>query len=303
MLGLAVSVLAGWAASSASARTLHYLLTVTVTGPGRVTGTGDGGSIDCPNVSCTALIKQNTTIVLAERPDGGATFGGWGGDCSGSSEECSVTMSGDGGDGKKNVTAGFNSAPPPPPPPPPPPTFPLTVKKTGTGSGYVGGAGGIDCGPDCTAPFPAGWKVSLLAVANDGSMFKGWNGGGCTGTEGCDVTIAGATEITAVFEHVDRDPPKIRTIGGSAKRGKAAELRYRVFDDSGRSAETLTITKGKTVIGRVAVRLKPVDYKHTYTVTWRVPVKTAKGKLVYCGVATDAAGNASKRSCSTLRIT
>src|SRR5262249_55144070 len=49
VLGLAVSVLAGWAASSASARTLHYLLTVTVTGPGRVTGTGDGGSIDCPN--------------------------------------------------------------------------------------------------------------------------------------------------------------------------------------------------------------------------------------------------------------
>ena len=41
---LAATVLA----ASASARTLHYQVTVVVNGPGHVTGTGDGGSIDCP---------------------------------------------------------------------------------------------------------------------------------------------------------------------------------------------------------------------------------------------------------------
>ena len=300
MLGIAAAALSAWAVSSASARTLHYLVTVTVSGPGRVTGSGDGGSIDCPNVSCTALIKQGTTIVLAARPDGGATFGGWGGDCSGAAEECSLTLTGAGGDGTKNVTAGFDAAPPPPPPPPP--TFLLTVKKTGTGAGYVGGAGGIDCGPDCVASFPEGWKVTLLGVANEGSIFKGWSGAGCTGTEPCDVTIGGSTEVTAVFDHVDRDAPHLRTIASSAKPGKTALLRYRVFDDSGESAEAFTISKGKAVVGRVTVALKPVHYGRTYTASWRVPAQTAKGKLVFCAVAADKAGNASKRSCSGLRI-
>jgi len=67
-------------AASASARALHYQVTVTVTGPGHVTGTGDGGSIDRPG-TCSALIKQNTTLTLTATPDSGATFGGWGGDC------------------------------------------------------------------------------------------------------------------------------------------------------------------------------------------------------------------------------
>jgi List-Bact-rpt repeat protein len=301
LLGIAAAALSAWSVSTASARTLHYLVTVTVSGPGRVTGSGDGGSIDCPNVSCTALIKQGTTIVLAERPDGGATFGGWGGDCSGAGDECSLTMTGAGGDGKKNVTAGFDEAPPPPPPPPP--TFPLTVKKIGTGTGFVGGAGGIDCGPDCVASFPAGWKVTLLAVADDGSVFKGWGGAGCTGTQPCDVTIGGSTEITAHFDHVDRDAPHLRTIPSSARPGRTALLRYRVFDDSGESAETFTIMRGKAPVGRVVVPIKPVVYGRTYTAPWRVPAKTAKGKLLFCAVAADRTGNPSKRSCSTLRIT
>ncbi len=39
LLAAAVSALVGWVASTASARTLHYEVTVSVTGPGRVTAT------------------------------------------------------------------------------------------------------------------------------------------------------------------------------------------------------------------------------------------------------------------------
>ena len=293
-----VCALGGWAASTASARTLHYLVSVTVTGPGRITGTGTGGSIDCPG-NCSALIMQNTSMTLTARPDADATFGGWGEDCAsyGTQSDCTITLSGQGGDGNKSISAGFNEAPPPPP------MAKLTVTKAGTGSGFVGGAGGIDCGPTCSASFVQGTKLTLLAVPDDGSKFAGWRGGGCTGTDQCAVTLGADTEVTATFDHLDRDPPHIRTIGGVAKRGGTARLRFRVFDDSGKSRETLTIMNGKVPIGRVAVPLGPVEYRHIYTATWHVPARAAKGTRLYCAVASDEAGNASKRSCSALRIT
>src|SRR5207244_3778013 len=100
--------------SSASARTFHYQITVVVTGPGHVTGSGDGGSIDCPD-QCSALIRQNTSITLTATPVGGATFGGWGGDCtsSGASSTCRLTLTGQGSNGSESVSAGFNVPPPP----------------------------------------------------------------------------------------------------------------------------------------------------------------------------------------------
>jgi hypothetical protein len=294
MVAIAVSVLAGWAASTASARTLHYQITVTVSGPGRVTGTGDGGSFDC-STSCSAMIREKTLLVLTAVPNDGAQFTGWGGSCVqyGSDTTCQLSIT-----GPKDVTAGFGT-----PPPPPPPRFGLAVRKAGTGTGYVAGAGGIDCGPTCTATFAPGTKVALLAVADDGSAFVGWSGAGCGGTDQCLVTLAADTQVTATFDHVDRDAPHLRTFASAAKPGKTALLRYRVADDSGKSAETFTIMKGKAVVGRVAVPLKRVHYGRTYAASWRVPAKTAKGKLVFCAVAADKAGNASKRSCSGLRIT
>ncbi|HZR93255.1 MAG TPA: hypothetical protein VFA44_12715 [Gaiellaceae bacterium] len=104
----ALALAAAGLAAAASARTLHYALTVVVTGPGHVTGSGDGGSIDCPD-QCSALIRQTTSITLTAAPEGTAVFAGWGGDCAGAgtSPTCTVAMTGQGGDGSKSVTAGF----------------------------------------------------------------------------------------------------------------------------------------------------------------------------------------------------
>lgn len=77
-LFLVASVAATLLASSASARTLHYQVTVTVTGSGHVTAPAPdstSGSIDCPG-QCSALMKQNTTVTFTATPDGGAPFNG-----------------------------------------------------------------------------------------------------------------------------------------------------------------------------------------------------------------------------------
>ena len=291
----AIAVLVGWTASNASARIEHYLITVTASGPGTVTGTGDGGSFDCSNASCSALIKQNTLLTLTATPDDGAEFTGWGGACSdfGSQTQCELQVS-----GPKDATAGFGT-----PPPPPPPKVTLTVDKNGTGTGYVGGNGGIDCGPTCSNAFFPSSQVTLLAVPDDGSTFTGWSGGGCSGTGQCTITLNTDTTVTATFTHVDREPPDIKTFRARAAPGATVRLRFRVYDDSGASRELLTVEQGKKKLGQVSVPLGKVRYRQVYSAPWRVPKNAKPGQGLYCAVATDAAGNRSKRSCSAFTVT
>jgi hypothetical protein len=299
LLGSAALAFCAWAASTAGARTLHSLVTVTVTGPGNVYAPAPdptSGSISCPAANCSAYMKQDTTVTFTATPDGNATFAGWGESCAafGTNPACTLTMAP--GDSKTDITAGFNEAPPPPP------METLSIAKSGTGTGYVGGAGGIDCGPTCSGSFVQGSKVVLTAVPDDGSDFTGWSGGGCSGTETCSVTLDANTDVTATFTHVDRDPPHLKTLAASSAPGKTAALRFRVFDDSGKSGETFTILQGKKTIGRVTVRLGPVNYRQVHTIHWLVPARMKPGRRLFCGVATDAAGNRSTRSCSLLRI-
>jgi hypothetical protein len=278
---------------------LHSLVTVTVTGPGNVYAPAPdptSGSISCPASNCSAYMKQGTTVTFTATPDGNATFAGWGESCAafGTNPACTLTMAP--GDSKTDITAGFNEAPPPPP------METLSIAKSGTGTGYVGGAGGIDCGPTCSGSFVQGSTVVLTAVPDDGSDFTGWSGGGCSGTETCSVTLDANTDVTATFTHLDRTPPRLKTMASSSAPGKAAALRFRVFDDSGQSGEVFTILQGKKTIGRVTVPLGPVNYRHVYTTHWLVPARMKPGQRMFCGVATDAAGNRSTRSCSLLTI-
>jgi Divergent InlB B-repeat domain/Collagen triple helix repeat (20 copies) len=77
--------------------------------------------------------------------------------------------------------------------------FPLTVAKTGSGSGTVTSSpSGIDCGETCTAEFEEGAEVTLSATPAAGSTFAGWSGA-CTGTGECKVTLAAAQEVKAEF--------------------------------------------------------------------------------------------------------
>ena len=78
--------------------------------------------------------------------------------------------------------------------------FTLSVVKEGTGSGTVSSSPpGISCGTDCSEGYLDGAVVTLAATPNRGSTFKGWTGGGCTGTGACTVTVTAGTTVIASF--------------------------------------------------------------------------------------------------------
>ncbi|NCA70073.1 MAG: hypothetical protein EOM91_08190 [Sphingobacteriia bacterium] len=76
----------------------------------------------------------------------------------------------------------------------------LSIIKTGEGDGSViSSPPGIDCGDTCSADFISGTSVTLNASPAEGSIFLGW-GGGCAGTEPCQLTLTESVEVMAYFE-------------------------------------------------------------------------------------------------------
>ena len=77
------------------------------------------------------------------------------------------------------------------------PSFSVTVRKNGIGTGTItSNPAGIDCGVACTAQFNQGTPVTMTATPSTGSVFAGWNGGGCTGTGACVVNTAAKVTVT-----------------------------------------------------------------------------------------------------------
>src|SRR5205807_5239761 len=109
-------------------------------------------------------------------------------------------------------------------------------KKTGTGTGFVGG-GGIDCGNVCSKRVVRGTKLTLLAVATGKAVFLGW-GAPCSGTGRCSVTMLATGVLTATF--ADPRRPYVSTLPGSAVRGKMAAASFPARDRKGRSREQPT---------------------------------------------------------------
>ena len=79
----------------------QYMLTVTVSGAGVVTG---GTGIDCPSTLCSEIHLVGDVATLTAIASSGETFTGWGGDCAaaGTATTCTVTMS-----AVKTVSASF----------------------------------------------------------------------------------------------------------------------------------------------------------------------------------------------------
>lgn len=77
----------------------------------------------------------------------------------------------------------------------------LTVSRSGSGTGTVTGAE-MECGTTCLGVFPRGMVVELTAVADVGSSFAGWSGGGCAGTVPCRIAMNASIEVTATFRKV-----------------------------------------------------------------------------------------------------
>ncbi len=159
-----------------------YTLTVSKSGTG--SGTVTGGSINCGS-TCTQTANSGTSITLTAVAAAGSTFIGWTGACSGVAA-CTVALTGD-----TSVAAQFDLAPVVVP------SYPLTVTKSGTGSGTVTG-GSINCGAVCSQTLDQNTTITLTATPASGSAFSGWSGA-CNGTGSCTVTMTSATAVTASF--------------------------------------------------------------------------------------------------------
>lgn len=90
------------------------------------------------------------------------------------------------------------------------PSHTLEVEKEGSGSGTVTSSpAGIECGATCSAAFEEHTEVTLTATAAAGSIFTGWSGGGCSGTDTCVVKMEDDVTVTATFE---AEPPPVFTL-------------------------------------------------------------------------------------------
>lgn len=103
--------------SVASARPLPqppgHTLTVTEAGTGGGSVTSGDGAISCPSV-CSNFYTSAAPVTLTATAAAGSTFAGWGGDCSGTTPTCQLTMN-----SNRAVSATFtrtSSGPPPAPP-------------------------------------------------------------------------------------------------------------------------------------------------------------------------------------------
>ncbi|WP_168058585.1 InlB B-repeat-containing protein [Candidatus Manganitrophus noduliformans] len=158
-------------------------LSVTKSGTGTGTVTSSPAGIDC-GATCSAPFNINASVTLTAAPAANSTFTGWSGCNSASGTSCTVTMN-----TAKTVTASFTLQ-----------TFPLTVTKSGTGSGTVTSSpAGINCGAACSAIYSSGTAVTLSPLPSGDSDFTGWSG--CDNVSGtsCTVTINAAKTVTATF--------------------------------------------------------------------------------------------------------
>lgn len=75
----------------------------------------------------------------------------------------------------------------------------LSVEIEGDGSGTISSdPPGIDCREDCEETFSKGKEVTLMANANDGSIFDGFSGA-CDGDNPCKLTLKAPTSVNATF--------------------------------------------------------------------------------------------------------
>lgn len=166
-----------------------YILGGQVTGSGTISGAG----LSCTSLGgggCSEPQAAGATVTLVATPSAGATFGGWGGACSGTNSSCAVSMT-----NAKSVTATFSG---------------VSGKTSSSLTIAVGGAGSVD-GPGgactsakgknkvCTQPVTAGKGATLTAKPAGGFALSGWSGA-CSGTKAtCDLASAAGQSVGATF--------------------------------------------------------------------------------------------------------
>ena len=173
----------GSGVSASTTLTVTDRVTLSVVRTGIGTGSVSGPGISC-GTDCSEPYDRGTSVTLTAAPASGSAFTGWSGCDTVSGTTCTVTMS-----GARVVTATFDLQ-----------RFTLTVDKAGLGSGTVTSSPpGINCGTDCSEPYPSGTVVTLTATPALLNVFTGWDGCDAVSDTICTVTMSRARSVTASF--------------------------------------------------------------------------------------------------------
>lgn len=184
------------------------------TGFGKVVS--DSGDINCGSDCFEEYQEGDNFVTLTTVPAEGSLFTGWFGfqanDCP-ETGSCELNV-----DSFNYLIAQFDRAPT---------DFILNVSKEGNGSGVVftSKAVGIDCGKDCSEEYTKNTQVELIATADSGSLFQGWNGA-CTGKSNCLVKMYNNKDIRATFAIAN---PRTFTVNNLNDTG-AGSLRQAILD-------------------------------------------------------------------------
>src|SRR5205809_1909445 len=162
----------GSGVSASTTLTVTDRVTLSVVRTGIGTGSVSGPGISC-GTDCSEPYDRGTSVMLTASPASGSAFTGWSGCDTVSGTTCTVTMN-----AARVVTATFDLQ-----------RFTLTVNKAGLGSGTVTSSPpGINCGPDCSEPYPSGTVVTLTATPALLNVFTGWDGCDAVSDTTCTVT-------------------------------------------------------------------------------------------------------------------
>jgi List-Bact-rpt repeat protein len=169
--------------SCATAQAGSWTLSITKSGAGGGTVVSTPAGISC-GAACTETYTSAATVTLSAIPATTSAFTGWSGGGCGGTGACALLLN-----ASTTVRATFELK-----------EVTLTVLMAGGGKGTVTSSlAGIDCGTDCGEAYPNGTAVTLTASPTTGSVFRGWTGGGCSGTGSCRVSITADTSVTAYF--------------------------------------------------------------------------------------------------------
>ena len=210
--------------------TTKATLQVTVTGAGKVTSSPGGIACSGAGTACSSQFDSGVRVVLTATPDAGFQIQGWGGACATATRaaQCGVSPS-----GTTLVSMSFAEKPVAAPEP-----VVLTVVRKGDGT-VTSSPAGIDCGADCTVTIAPGTPVNLTAKAAAGSVFEGWTGGPCDGTNtnSCSWQESTAATVTATFApraagepppgETQPPPTELPPAGGKARQ--PLDIRVRVL--------------------------------------------------------------------------
>src|SRR4051812_24719411 len=122
-----------------------------------------------------------------------------------------------------------------------------------------------------------------------------------------ETLVVAATNAVAKLRAVpepggDLVAPRATALPSKGTAGKAAQLRYRISDDSGRARATIRVySAGYVLLSTLHTPLRPATGA-VQTSAWHVPADLGARRLQFCVLAFDGAKNPARPSCAALRI-